>query len=66
MVTYLKDQHGETWKQDRYEGAYRRCSDKFAINNLDNYNHAVHSVTARRFLKKNIKKDRDAKLLTVQ
>lgn len=62
MVTYLKDQHGETWKQDGCEGAYRRCSDKFRIDDLDTYNHTLHSVAARRSLKKNINKDRKAKL----
>lgn len=58
----MKDQHGETWKQDGIEGAYRRCSDKFRITNLDNYNHSIHSVTARRYLKKNINKERSNKM----
>lgn len=62
MVTYLTDHHGETWKQDGCDGAYRRCSDKFMIRNPDKYNHNLHSVTARRSLKKNINEDRKAKL----
>jgi len=62
----MKDQHGETWKEDGCKNAYRRCSDKFRINNLENYNHTLHSVAARRSLKKNISKDRNAKLVNTR
>lgn len=62
MTTYMKDQYGYIWMSvHNNTTAYRRQIDKFKIDNLENYQHSIHSVEARVNLKKKISKDRRTK-----
>ena len=55
----MKDQYGYIWESVHTNTtAYRRQIDKFKIDNLENYQHLIHSVEARANLKKKISKDR--------
>jgi len=52
MSQYVKDQHGYVWARAGGETAYKRMYDKFRIEDLETYEHFIHSVEARKNLKK--------------
>ena len=60
MSEYVKDQHGYVWTRAGGSCAYRRVFDKFRIEDLETYQHSIHSVEARKNLKKTRQKDRTA------
>ena len=59
IIMYVKDQHGYVWAREAGSGAYRRLFDKFRIEDLETYQHSIHSVEARKNLKKTRRSDRD-------
>ncbi len=52
MTEFVTDKYGCVWRRSGGVTAYRRVCDKFRISDLESYQHSIHSVEARKNLKK--------------
>ena len=61
MTEFVKDKYGYVWTRAGGSCAYRRVFDKFRIEDLESYQHSIHSVEARKNLKKTRQMERTMK-----